>query len=495
MGFKSDREFLRNISIGAVGTKHVVSLLNAGGFRVIELERYCTCNKIWATKIKRFRLPDLLCLKTGIRIECRAKSVLKATMSHAVNNADRAWDNGLRDGDLVAFIQCTPRDDGWQPASRVNLFSVGDMRRQSHLAGLGRMKAASEGSEIQLTWPATVPTTAGKIEAVTPERIVAALSSGRRQTYQLRRKEFTLSAHAKPGDAFGPGDTIIASVLPTLVPPVVPVVPAQTEYDFVADLDADDTGAVYSAAKAIGFLPELGERASRKLEAIANGGEDIRVRLEAAASLARLGSDTGWQYLAAVARDTDVMPEHRMEVALILGELPGLGAAAVLNEIASTKGNPSELRAAAVWNLAAMPASQAQQALSYVDDEDEMTAMHAIVAGSKLITEQNLEVVLSGVGDHRHWAGIIRAVLRSDCDAIPTVVRLLKTAESDRRSWLLYLLAAKGRESCENYLRDHAPGLLGELGFFWTHQVANWTNRLDVADQIDFIAQQSIGSD
>lgn len=146
MGFKSDRAFLRNISIGAVGTKQVVSLLNAGGFRVIELERYCTCNKIWTTKIKRLRLPDLLCLKTGMRIECRAKSVLKATMSHAVNNADRAWDNGLRDGDLVAFIQCTPRDDGWQPASRVNLFSVGDMRRQAHLAGLGRMKAASEVS-------------------------------------------------------------------------------------------------------------------------------------------------------------------------------------------------------------------------------------------------------------------------------------------------------------------------------------------------------------
>lgn len=122
VGFKSDREFLRIVSIGAVGTRKVAELLRAGGFRIIELERYCSCNKIWATKIKRLRVPDLLCLKTGIRIECRAKSVLKVTMSHAVSNADRAWDKGLRDDDFVVFIRCTPQDDGWQAADRLSLF-------------------------------------------------------------------------------------------------------------------------------------------------------------------------------------------------------------------------------------------------------------------------------------------------------------------------------------------------------------------------------------
>jgi hypothetical protein len=489
VGFKSDREFLRNVSIGAVGTQKVAALLNAGGFRTIELERYCTCNKIWATKIKRLRVPDLLCLKTGIRIECRAKSVLKLTMSHAVNNAERAWDKGLRDEDLVAFIQCTPQDDGWRPADRVNLFLVGDMRRRAHLAGLGRVKAASEGSEIQLTWPATVPTAAGRIEAVTPERISAVLNSGRRQTYQLRRKELTLSAHAKPGETFEPRDTIIASVMPMLVEPVVPV---QAQYDFVADLDSNDKGAVYAAVKALGFLPKLAKGASRRLESIAKDSEDIRVRLEASASLARLGNDAGWQSLAAVARDSGAMPEHRMEVALIVGELPSEDAANLLDELADTSGNPTELRAAAVWSLAAMPAGRAQSVLSYVDDDDEMTAVHAIVAGSKLITDQNLEAVLAGIGDQRRSAGIIRAVLRADCDAVPIVVRSLHAAEGERRSWLLYLLAANGRDACESHLRANAPDLLSQLDFFWVHQVENWTNRLDVADQIDFLAQQNI---
>lgn len=489
MGFKSDREFLRNITIGAIGTKHVAARLNAGGFRIIELERYCTCNKIWATKIKRLRLPDLLCLKTGVRIECRAKSALKMTMSHAISNAERAWDKGLRDEDLVAFIQCTPQDDAWRAADHVNLFRVSDMRRQAHLAGLGRMKAASEGSEIQLTWPVTVPSAAGRVETVTAERIIAVLGSGRRQTYQLRRKEFALAAHAAPGDVFGAGDTIIASALPARIEPIAP---AQAQYDFAADLGAGDSETVYAAVKALGFLPGSAQRALQKLHSIARGGEDVRVRLEAAASLARIGDEEGWQCLADVARDHSATPEHRMEVAIILGELPGENAAGLLDELAGTKNNPAELRAAAVWCLAAMPANRAQKALTYVDDDDETTAVHAIVAGSKLITEQNLEAVLADIGDHRRSAGIIRAMLRSDCDAVPTIVRLLKTADGDRRSWLLYALAAKGREPCERHLRDNAPELLRQLEFFWSHQVENWTNRLDVADQIDFLGQQSI---
>ena len=128
MGFKSDREFLRNVSIGAIGTQKISTILRAGGFQVIELERYCSSNKIWATKIKRLRVPDLLCLKSGIRIECRAKADLKITMSHSVNNPDRVWDKGLRETDIVAFIKVWPDDDSWVASERLALFRVGDMR-------------------------------------------------------------------------------------------------------------------------------------------------------------------------------------------------------------------------------------------------------------------------------------------------------------------------------------------------------------------------------
>ena len=218
MGFKSDREFLRNVSIGAVGTRRIAAILRQGGFRIIELERYSSSNKIWATKIKRLRVPDLLCLDSGIRIECRAKADLKITMSHAVNNPDRAWDKGLRDNDIVAFIRCWPTDGIWTASDRVALFRVGDMRSTWHLAKQERMKSASEGSEVRVTWPATVPNRAGMVLSVSAESIRAQMLGGRQQTYRLSRESssgnFHLTPHVNAGDAFGDGDTILASASP-----------------------------------------------------------------------------------------------------------------------------------------------------------------------------------------------------------------------------------------------------------------------------------------
>ena len=61
------------------------------------------------------------------------------------------------------------------------------------------------------------------------------------------------------------------------------------------------------------------------------------------------------------------------------------------------------------------------------------------------------------------------------------------------RCWLIYLLASLGRGRSETYVRDNAPHLLPDLAFFWDHHEANWTNRLDVADQIDFLRAQYLG--
>ena len=81
MNFKEAGSFLDKITMGAVGTKAVIESLNSHGHEIIELERYCTSNKIWSTKIKRLRMPDLLYLKCGKRIEARAKSALEIKMS------------------------------------------------------------------------------------------------------------------------------------------------------------------------------------------------------------------------------------------------------------------------------------------------------------------------------------------------------------------------------------------------------------------------------
>src|SRR6266852_5893227 len=99
MGFKTDTSFLRFLSMGAIGVRQTMKQLRARRFEPIELERYCGSNKIWMTKVKRLRLPDVLCVRTGLRLEVRAKSDLKIRMSDAPGNPDRRWDVGMRDED------------------------------------------------------------------------------------------------------------------------------------------------------------------------------------------------------------------------------------------------------------------------------------------------------------------------------------------------------------------------------------------------------------
>ena len=108
MGFKTDREFLRNVSVGAVGARQVRRLLNARGFRLIGVDRSALSVKLWATRIKRLRVPDLLCLKSGLRSECRAKADLGIIMSHSAR-AGREWDNGLRDQSRLLARTLSPR--------------------------------------------------------------------------------------------------------------------------------------------------------------------------------------------------------------------------------------------------------------------------------------------------------------------------------------------------------------------------------------------------
>ena len=75
--FKTDESFLQKLAIGAVGTKKVIEHLKQQKLHPIVLERGSTGFKIWKSiKIKRVRVPDILCVKTGIRCESRAKTVL-----------------------------------------------------------------------------------------------------------------------------------------------------------------------------------------------------------------------------------------------------------------------------------------------------------------------------------------------------------------------------------------------------------------------------------
>src|SRR3990172_4616897 len=91
--FKSDESFLEKLAIGAIGACAVFNDLQRQGHKPIELERGSMDYKIWKNiKIKRLRVPDILCLKCGTRVEARAKTQLEISMSHSLSDPERGWE-------------------------------------------------------------------------------------------------------------------------------------------------------------------------------------------------------------------------------------------------------------------------------------------------------------------------------------------------------------------------------------------------------------------
>jgi hypothetical protein len=367
------------------------------------------------------------------------------------------------------------------------------MRSAWSLTKREAMKAASEGSEVQVTWPAVVPNKAGTVASVSSDSIKTVLSGGRRQSYRLGRQSsgegFTLTPHVTAGDTFGDGDTILASAMPALFSPIVP---EGQRYDFFRDLEGGTAETVYVGVKALGFLPELAAKSKNPLIRLMESSEDGRIRLEAAASLARLDCEDGWNSIAEFVADTEMPSELRMESALILAELPGRGSLDLLKALLQDTSNDPELRAAAAWGLADISVdAESSGLLAYLDDGDELVAVHAILGVSRVLKADNLESILLQIGDNdRRSAGVARAVLLTQLEFVPQAVRLTGRSKGKQRRWLLYLLGCHGRAACAGYVQREAPELLQELDFFWTHQVENWTNRLDVADEIDFLRSQ-----
>jgi hypothetical protein len=372
MGFKADTSFLEKLTMGATATRSVVQFLKKLGFSPIELERYSSSNKIWSTKVKRLRLADLLCVRTGLRIEVRAKSDLQIKMSDSPAKSERRWDSGLRNEDLIALVGC---DMGAAVRVRGNpvMFSVKDMRSSVHLSKLGEPKSAGEGAERDRTWPSIVPSQDGKALKITDREIRVEWNKGRTYTYKLQGKIPYISA----GAPFIGGASIIAGVVPEIVDPTTL---ARQKWDPRPDLTSQDSIDRYVAAKA---LSALGENDVALLEKALAAELEPRTALEMAGALAKLNAARGFEHLEqAIDRSGKDFPDYlRMEAILILSEIEGERAAAVLDRVASREDlHGLELRQAAVWGLGKNGVKAYERLLRYIDDNDDDVALHAIVA-------------------------------------------------------------------------------------------------------------------
>ena len=256
--FKTDESFLEKISIGAIGTSKVFEDLKAKGHFPIELERGSMSFKIWKKiKIKRVRVPDILCINCGRRIESRAKTYLKITMSHSFSDAERGWDFGLDDTDLIALVKCIKSGDrpiDWEADELVQYVYVKDMRdavRKKHVIS-EKPKGATEGFEARLTWLSAVASSEGVVSKINKDFLKYKRTKDNRTIrLSLKRRGLTLVPLVKESSTVKKNQ-IIASVVP--VHDVPKCEKNLTERHYLSLIKSVSLSDRYTAAKALSYF-------------------------------------------------------------------------------------------------------------------------------------------------------------------------------------------------------------------------------------------------
>lgn len=493
MSFKTDNSFLRFLSMGAAGVHRTIALLRSRGFEPIELERYCGTNKIWATKVKRLRLPDLLCVKTGMRVEVRAKTDLRIRMSDAPANPDRNWDAGLRDEDIVAFIACFDADDGPQPADEAVYFTVSALRGSAARSKLGPPKSASEGAERDRTWPAIVPSRDGTVLQVTADRLSVQMEADaerptRRHTYRLHGK----TVYVSPGDRFSAKTTFLAGIPPALADLSACLSHRYVPLDHLRASNAIDR---YAAAKALPFRDDARSQVIPALEDLIGREVEERIALEAAGSAAALGSELGQDEIRRFVWDEDERPELRMEAVFILAELGRSPfTREQLNCIAThPRFDGDELRQAAVWGLGKAGLKSYEDLPAFIDDPDESVALHAIAAFGadtpRPVIDRLVQDLLAGTPRRAPAASEALRIIGSR----EVLQALVDTAGTARPApdWIVATLGRLPPNLVRTYLRD-SPLLDRVAPMLLTGQGAHWLTSEVATTGIAFLLKQDL---
>lgn len=489
MGFKEDADFARFVSMGAVGTAAVARhLRDQHGHLPIELERYAMANKVWQTKVKRLRLPDLVCVRCGRRIESRAKSKLGIILSHS-DAAGREWHaGGMRPDDWYAFVKA---DLSVFPpyAGAPVYFTTGALGASVEGAKRSAPKAASEGSEVTLTWPAWVPAKSGWFRGVDADgRIVCEWDDGRTLRYwQWRNWPAPRYTYLDPDDPIVGEETIVAGVVTAATQLDCP----GDLWDIATDLDSNDPADQYTAIKAAGATERL-DLTPQLAASAENPSVDWRIRVEAYGSLARLQPESWTDHLHALATDPDGAAEQHMEAVFVLSEIPTAEAAAVLGAVASSRDLAVEVRAAGAWGLGQGAAPSPHLLLPITVDGDPFVALHAITAIEDL--PDDLAPTLIGwmtEPDERRAAVAAQLLQRHR-----KVSALLDAAEvnADARLWALRALGDLAPAVVRLLAEDRlTPDLVGILEPMWRGQ-SDWL-RTEGADGLEALDIQKVRFD
>jgi len=480
--YKTDVSFLEKISVGAVGTRRVFNYLCQQGHSPIELERGSMSFKIWkAVKIKRIRVPDILCINCGRRVESRAKTRLEISMSHSFSNQERGWDYGLENDDFVALVVCQRVGDrpvDWEAGDLVQYVSVRDLRtaRSAGLTISVRPKGAQEGFEARITWPSSIAGATGIVTQVTQDRLqYRRQADSRTITLRLSKQGVSLTPLVHEGDIVTVNQ-VLASVVPVITHFSCSI--RVTEEDYMAQLSSSSLSERYKASKALSYFDSVAS-ADALGHKMSDDKDHIYVRLEAAASLARRGDKRGIAFVEN--RLADQYLENRLEAVIVLGEIGGQAASKMLVETLCSGEQHPEIRAGAAWALGELHEKSAMDALiqSFIamDEEIRAEAARALAKLSEDFTPEVLAELLRS--DQSQRAGIAWALSKSARFRIEQLLQAL--VDDDARRWVAYVI---GTQDPQDYvgqiesLRQEDPEVYFAVTVLW--QIMNsWVYGLE----------------
>ncbi len=494
LAFKPDSSFFRKIVIGAVGARAVCNNLAEFGHDFVELERGSTNSKLWKdVKRKRVRIPDLLCINCGQRIECRAKTKTELSMSHS-NEAERAWDFGMVDGDWIAFPVCEPTREQnwtngrlsdsqsfwrekswvqWRDHPYIDYFTVEAFRSRVHARS--RTKDAVEGSENFISWNATFSTRSGPVLHVDASagKVKIAKTDGSRP-YTWRAKDGT-SIYVRQGDTVQVDQIIVAAVPP--IPHDQLACSGRLESGHIPRLlESRERTQRYTGVK-LARLKGDESYADQALELARDAEEDVYVKLEAisylVATCGGAAADLFLDYLASGDSQT------QLEGVIALGETGTDEAVNMLARILCDEQAPYFLRSAAAWSLGQIGSEEAGRQLvngfGCIHESVRSEALESIVG----LGGTACEALLQGLGgdDHHIAAGCAEA-LRQQRTLPDTVIDNLEahlTVDAPPH-WAVWLIGNLPREQFNtaiSELQPSKPELHYAVSLLWSF-VESW---------------------
>jgi len=493
VGLKIDSSFLKFVTMGALGTRKVQELMTRAGLQPIELERYSRSNKIWSTKVKRLRLPDLLCVRTGLRVEVKSKSKLTIKMSDSPSNPARRWNEGLADRDMIAFVHIQEDSAGRLiAADNAEFFWVEDLRTTEGQSKLGPPKSAAEGAERDREWPSTVAAKSGVVETVTDGRFAVRTNEGRSQTYRLNGK----SLYVEAGSSIVANSQFLAGIprRKASFPP-----PDGSQWNPRLLLTSDSQIDRYVAVKSLGFTGIASDIPD--IASIAANDADERVKLEAAVALLRLNDRNGLEILRA-AIEHPTVDYLRMEAILALAEfrdhMLAPQCAELLAETASKEALlGDESRQAAIWGLGKDGLRSYRKLLSLLDTTDDNELIHAVNAfGSDTdvaLVDDLIDAVIRGNSSARLRSSASFILARSipPANVVPRLVARYNTSHGEAKNWILATLGQMDPTPTAQWLTN--SGLEALLApFYLTAPETNWTRSAELIDSLTFVRKQTV---